>query len=822
MANVITKRFEFKDNKSSKFWEISVAGNGFIVRYGKIGTAGQTQSKEFADAVTAEKQAQKLMAVKTSKGYIEVAAAGTPTTIPDITEVASPEEKISLRAKLGDTAVSKKTTKVHKRRSPSDLANDPTTEPSRLESLFEKTKSINRLLVKHPNASAALLEKLSHSFDPTIRQQVALNANTPNDVLLRLAWEFPKDIIRNPVFDQLFLEESDQLLTRIGGWLKTILEHHDCPPSLMNWAVKHGSRYERSVVARNPVTPVELLNYLAANDGEIGLRGPLGFEQAKAILLAEIKRRIKSDSSINSYRYRYKQFPWDSSEHPFGVRQAVMFRENDARSLVLEILNVDFERIISRCNAQQLEKIIDDKNWNTDKLVIPALINHPDLKKEMLKKILDKRIGRPGEEEDMHEECTRAILGHPFCPVEYIEWYNDDRFWGTIASNSSVKLEWLEKRVDKYSCWMHVVRGGENLALGAANNLNCSAKLLRSVINWRWGEDCDPCDLSGQVRLAIIKHPNCSDKLKKLLIDEFYNSGESYLILKLLTLHNLPDFMQEKAVKKIQNCDNVNILLHFASMPCCPEELRHKLLLIHASDHKHCEVISNILTNYPDDNLWQEAINILLASGDINSKIAVAASYIRRIDVFDQILLDSSDQIRRVLAANPSCPPEFIEILVNDTNPIIQLTAACNANAPYSLWLEHAYPYLVESVGNWPVVRWSIENELSSADDLDPFERDLYLPDKYASAIMKDGPSPLSFLALLGNGVTKQELSSFGKWKGEEEGWMYRSVVALNKTTDMEILKSLAKDEDLIVRTLAATSLESAMLNDKKRLSQQH
>lgn len=73
-SNSGTRRFEYRDEKSSKFWEISVAGIGFTVCYGKIGTDGQSQPKEFADAATAEKQAQKLIAEKIGKGYQEVIA----------------------------------------------------------------------------------------------------------------------------------------------------------------------------------------------------------------------------------------------------------------------------------------------------------------------------------------------------------------------------------------------------------------------------------------------------------------------------------------------------------------------------------------------------------------------------------------------------------------------------------------------------------------------------------------------------------------------------------------------------------------------------
>src|SRR5262249_46781245 len=44
------RHFEFIGGSSRKFWEISVAGNSFTVRFGRIGTPGQSQTKTFADA----------------------------------------------------------------------------------------------------------------------------------------------------------------------------------------------------------------------------------------------------------------------------------------------------------------------------------------------------------------------------------------------------------------------------------------------------------------------------------------------------------------------------------------------------------------------------------------------------------------------------------------------------------------------------------------------------------------------------------------------------------------------------------------------------
>lgn len=64
--------FEFQDDKSVKFWEITQMGSTVTVRYGKIGTNGQTQEKLFADTAAASKHVDKLISEKTSKGYLEI------------------------------------------------------------------------------------------------------------------------------------------------------------------------------------------------------------------------------------------------------------------------------------------------------------------------------------------------------------------------------------------------------------------------------------------------------------------------------------------------------------------------------------------------------------------------------------------------------------------------------------------------------------------------------------------------------------------------------------------------------------------------------
>ena len=68
-----TRRFEFVGGTSAKFWEVSTAGANVTVRYGRLGTGGQTQTKTMANAEAASRHAESQVNQKTRKGYREVA-----------------------------------------------------------------------------------------------------------------------------------------------------------------------------------------------------------------------------------------------------------------------------------------------------------------------------------------------------------------------------------------------------------------------------------------------------------------------------------------------------------------------------------------------------------------------------------------------------------------------------------------------------------------------------------------------------------------------------------------------------------------------------
>lgn len=71
-AKPSARRFEYVEGTSNKFWEVRREGNDVLVRYGRIGMAGQSVREPLKDTAAAERHVEKLIREKTGKGYTEV------------------------------------------------------------------------------------------------------------------------------------------------------------------------------------------------------------------------------------------------------------------------------------------------------------------------------------------------------------------------------------------------------------------------------------------------------------------------------------------------------------------------------------------------------------------------------------------------------------------------------------------------------------------------------------------------------------------------------------------------------------------------------
>jgi predicted DNA-binding WGR domain protein len=88
-----TVQLEFEEGTSSKFWRARVEGKTLYVNYGKIGTAGQTQVKDFADHATAMKEYEKVVREKRKKGYVDSSGGGREEEDGEDAELEDEEEE---------------------------------------------------------------------------------------------------------------------------------------------------------------------------------------------------------------------------------------------------------------------------------------------------------------------------------------------------------------------------------------------------------------------------------------------------------------------------------------------------------------------------------------------------------------------------------------------------------------------------------------------------------------------------------------------------------------------------------------------------------
>jgi predicted DNA-binding WGR domain protein len=93
------QRYEYVDDKSSKFWEVRIDGNNVEVRYGKIGTSGQSLTKDFDDGTAARKHADKLTAEKLKGGYKPVNTSVGIASKKEATQKANTPAKTATETK---------------------------------------------------------------------------------------------------------------------------------------------------------------------------------------------------------------------------------------------------------------------------------------------------------------------------------------------------------------------------------------------------------------------------------------------------------------------------------------------------------------------------------------------------------------------------------------------------------------------------------------------------------------------------------------------------------------------------------------------------
>lgn len=131
------------------------------------------------------------------------------------------------------------------------------TSCDRLRELALASTDLARLVSKNPSAPPELLQELSASSDQSTRENVATNPNTPTEVLLNLGAEFPKQLLDNPVFSLLLLENLNLVDEMPLNTLRSILKQEQVPVYFLEQAADKQDLEVQLAIVMNAKTPRE-------------------------------------------------------------------------------------------------------------------------------------------------------------------------------------------------------------------------------------------------------------------------------------------------------------------------------------------------------------------------------------------------------------------------------------------------------------------------------------------------------------------------------------------------------------------------------------
>ncbi|MEG4629570.1 HEAT repeat domain-containing protein [Microcoleus sp. AR_TQ3_B6] len=145
------------------------------------------------------------------------------------------------------------------------------TPPQRLIELATVSTELAQIVANNTSAPANLLRELSVSSDATTRAHVAANPNSPTEVLLELGSEFPEQLLGNPIFSLLLLENPNLVEQIPLTTLRSILRVESVPGFFLEWAATHADSEVKLAVATNSQTPKTVLEKLIQSQNSVSV-----------------------------------------------------------------------------------------------------------------------------------------------------------------------------------------------------------------------------------------------------------------------------------------------------------------------------------------------------------------------------------------------------------------------------------------------------------------------------------------------------------------------------------------------------------------------
>ncbi|BAZ41817.1 hypothetical protein NIES4101_77850 [Calothrix sp. NIES-4101] len=415
------------------------------------------------------------------------------------------------------------------------------TSSQRLQELAWMNVKLGRIVATNVCAIPELLHELSTSDDRETRQAVASNPNTPTDVLFQLGAEFPQELLENPVFSLLLLENPNLLADMPEDTQASLLKLPTIPDAFIQWGLTSRRTSILYALAMNPqVNQWDLQRLIdEASKHWITSRVPhvaklhvnwagemtTGWDDFVSSILH--KRQLFKDC-IHEEQF-YETSLWqmgiipDSflpSLHRHSLAQIA--RHPDTPAHVIEAMLKNPKTAIRKIliavasNINTPVHILEKLAGNKDAWVRRTVFQNPStpnpifqLFHEYKAAIANPQTSATKLSEIATREWEHTLIGvasHPHTPPEVLAKLATKKAWeirAMVAKNPHVPMQVLEELAqDK--------RLGVRIAV--AKNPQTPASLLVRLLQDK------KTDLRRDLRREIAKHPNITSAILELLV----------------------------------------------------------------------------------------------------------------------------------------------------------------------------------------------------------------------------------------------------------------------------------------------------------------
>ncbi len=531
----------------------------------------------------------------------------------------------------------------------------------RLDELAKTNLELARIVAKNANAAADLLRDLGSSSDYIIRHNVAGNPNTPTEILWELGVQFPLQLLNNPVFTLLLLENSNLVADIPLITLLALLKLDQVSPEFLELATNHDDVEVLLTIAMNPKTPKTALQRLT---------------QVPNIEVAEAARLHVSLAGN-------MQQGWD--EAAIMAMQTTNLPRDRQSEVYLWAIGAVPEYLVNTLDAEVRLKLAESLNTSEEVLAMLAMDSYSKVRAYVAQNphtpvnLVEELMG------DVSDVVREAVACHP-------------RTFLTLHQQFQLQLEATQNPVTSQdilrqlstSQWMRIRLGvaahsntpgdvllqlarDENVMVrkAVALNLNSTPEALKQLAT----------DNDAWIVKIVATHPNNPAKNAPFpqnnTIYHYINTARAQGI-PIMPVYAVYDPNLLTAMAESTNFDTRQ---RVAQHPNTPIPVLEKLV-----DRENNSILEAALTNLSRNSKTPEStLQCLAQTSDLKICVAVARHRNTSSMTLTQLAKHHRWEVRTIVAKNLKTPLETLVKLIQDKHRTVREAAINNPYAPKSI-----------------------------------------------------------------------------------------------------------------------------------------